>query len=115
MFKAMTGDAPMDAHLCIVVSGDTLPLLIGPTPVLSKPSPPPCFLPLRGTIEANLHGVGIIERNCPPCGCGPIDGGPLRHRVRVRWKLVDVRGHEIGDAHPDPIPLPSRIDVHHPR
>jgi hypothetical protein len=114
MFKAMTGGAPMDADLRIIVSGDALPFLIGPVAVLPKPGTPPCFLPFRGTIKADLHGVGIIQRDCPACRRRPIDGLPLRQRIRVRWKLVDIRWHEVSNAHPDTVCLPSRINIYHP-
>ena len=39
MLQAVPGDAAVDAHLGIVVAGDTLPLLIGPVAVLPKPGP----------------------------------------------------------------------------
>ena len=39
MLQAMTGDAPVDAHLGVVVAGDTLPLLIRPVAVLPEPGP----------------------------------------------------------------------------
>ena len=55
MLQAVPGDAPVDAHLGVVVAGDTLPLLIGSLPILPEACIPPQCTPLRSPPEADLH------------------------------------------------------------
>ena len=76
MLQAVPGDAPVDARLGVVVAGNTLPLLIGPLPVLPEASPHAHLSPLGRTVEADLHGVGIVDGDRPTCGSRPIDAGP---------------------------------------
>jgi hypothetical protein len=114
MLQAVPGDAPVDARLRIVVARDTLPLLIGALPVLPEAGIAPQFLPLRSSPEADLHGVGIVNRHRPRGRRRTIDGGPFGHRVRIRRELVNVGRNEVGDAHPYLIPLPPCIDIYHP-
>src|SRR6266581_2033430 len=108
MLQAVPGYAAVDAHLGVVVAGDTLPLLIGPLPVLPKSCIPPQCTPLRSPPEADLHHVRIVDGDCPCGGYWPIDGGALCHRVGIGRELVDIRGNKVGHAYPDLIPLPPR-------
>jgi len=45
MLQAVTGDASVDAHLGVVVTRYTLPLRIGPFPVLPETGIPPQGVP----------------------------------------------------------------------
>ena len=44
---------------------------------------------------------------------GPIDAGPEGQRVGIRRELMNVRRNKIGDAYPDFISLPPRVDIYH--
>src|SRR5262249_53204104 len=92
MLQAVSGDALMDAHLSVVVAGDTLPLRIGPLPVLPEAGILPQCTPLRSPPEANLHHVGIVDGDRPCGGRRPIDGSALCHWVGIGRKLVDIGG-----------------------
>src|SRR5881398_1895245 len=109
MLQSVPGDATMDAHLGVVVAGDTLPLLIGPLPVLPESCIPLQYTALRSPTETDLHHMGIVDGDCPCGGHWPIDGGALCHRVGIGRELVDIRGNKVGHADPDLIPLPPRI------
>src|SRR6266568_5477745 len=85
MLQAVPGDAPVDTHLGVVVARDTLPLLIGPLPVLPEACISPQCTPLRSPTKADLQHVGIVNGDCPCGGRRPIDG-------RCSYKTIGRRG-----------------------
>ena len=111
MLQAVPGDTAVDAHLGVVIPRDTLPRLIGPVARPARIQPPCAPPPLRRTIEADLHGVGIVDGDRPARGRGPIDAGPEGQRVGIRRELMNVRRNKIGDAYPDFIPC-RRVSIY---
>src|SRR5262245_13218320 len=114
MLQAMAGDCPVDTHLGVIVAGDTLPRPGSTVAGLPGARPPAHLPPLRRTVETDLHGVRIVDGDRPARGGRPIDAAPEGQRVRIRWELMYVRRNKIGDAYPDFISLPPRVDIHHP-
>src|ERR1700731_768826 len=109
----MPGDAAMDADLSVIVARDPLSVFVGPAGILAETRTAPRFLALRRTVEADLHRVGIVERDRPGRGRRAVDHRALGHRVGVRRELVDVWRDEIGDPYPNPIALAAGVDVDH--
>src|SRR5712671_2655423 len=113
MLEAVPRDASVNAHLCVIITRDTLPLRIGPVPVLAKTWTPSRLSVLRRTVKADLHGVRVVEGDRPCRRRWPVDRRAFGHRVCVRGELVDVGRDEVGNAHPHAIALPPRVDVDH--
>src|SRR5271165_3193005 len=63
VFETVAGDPAMDADLRVMITRDTLPVLVSPAGVLPETCTPPRFLSLERSVEADLHRVGIVERN----------------------------------------------------
>src|SRR5215467_6652900 len=113
MFQAVSRNATMNADLSVVIAGNPLPFWIRAACVLTEPGTATQLSASWRMVIADLHGVRVIQRNCPGRGQRPIDRVALRHGIRIRWELVDVGKYEIGDANPNPVAFSARVDVDH--